>query len=90
MNTKSEDSTMLIQRRSILTGKSTVREMNVTEEQLHLWESGVVIQKAMPHLSKEDREFLISGITTDEWNTMVTGNDGPNDALDHFIERMDG
>jgi hypothetical protein len=75
---------MLIERRSILTGQTTVKEINVTEEQLQLWLNGMVIQSAMPHLSKEDREFLISGITADEWNVMIISDDEPEDTLYHF------
>jgi hypothetical protein len=31
------------------------------------WERGVLIQDAMPHLSPDEREFLMTGITPDEW-----------------------
>jgi hypothetical protein len=80
---------VLTERKSILSGQTTVREINVTEAQLQLWMHGMVIQSAMPHLSKEDREYLISGITPEEWNTMVVCDDEPDDDLDHFIESMD-
>jgi hypothetical protein len=32
------------------------------------WRDGVSIQKAMPHVDAEDREFLKSGITPEEWD----------------------
>jgi len=58
---------MLIKRTSILTGKVHEREIPCTEDQLIKWKSGLLIQHAMPELSPEDREFLISGITPEEW-----------------------
>ena len=32
------------------------------------WQSGVLIQEAFPYLSDEEREFIISGITPEEWS----------------------
>jgi len=58
---------MKVIRRSIITGITHERDMNVTEEQMNAWKSGVLIQHAMPHLSKEEREFIISGTTPEEW-----------------------
>ena len=58
---------MLISKRSPLTNKINELEVPVTEEQLYHWKSGMLIQKAMPNLDKGLREFLISGITPDEW-----------------------
>jgi len=58
---------MLVRRCSILTGKVHARELDVTEEQLDAWHNGALIQDAMPHLSNSDREFLINGITEEEW-----------------------
>ncbi len=59
---------MLIQRRSILTGKVRTRDIPVSEEQFSSWKDGVLIQDAMPHLSDEEREFILSGITSQEWD----------------------
>ena len=58
---------MLVQRRSILTGLVRTRELDITEEQLEAWQSGALIQDVMPHLSDADREFLINGVTEEEW-----------------------
>lgn len=58
---------MLVRRCSILTGKVHARELDVTEEQLDAWHNGALIQDVMPHLSNSDREFLINGITEEEW-----------------------
>lgn len=59
---------MLIKRISRLTGKTHTREINVTQEQIDAWRGGEYIQKAMPHLSVNDREFLMTGLTPEEWD----------------------
>jgi hypothetical protein len=59
---------MLITKRSFLSGNTNEREINVTQAQLDSWASGTLIQVAMPHLSADDREFLISGTTSEEWD----------------------
>jgi len=59
---------MLITRISPFTQIKHVLEINVTEEQLQRWRAGELIQNAMPNLSPDEREFIISGITPEEWN----------------------
>lgn len=59
---------MKIIRVSPFSGKTNVREIDVTEEQIKLWEGGELIQNAMPNVSPGDREFIKSGITDEEWN----------------------
>lgn len=58
---------MKIMMNSMLTGRINEREIDVTEEQLARWRAGGLIQDVMPDLSDEDREFLISGATPEEW-----------------------
>ena len=55
-------------RKSILSGVTRSRDIDVTEEEYDRWRSGVRIQRAMPHLSDVDREFIMTGITEEEWN----------------------
>jgi len=43
-------------------------DLPITEEQLTLWEEGMLIQKAMPNLSPDQREFIMTGVTSEEWN----------------------
>lgn len=64
---------MLITRTSPFSGKTTTREIPVTEEQLALWNNGTVIQNAMPNISADDREFLMTGITPEEWEEVFGG-----------------
>lgn len=62
---------MLITRVSQLTGRLNKREIDVTEEQLHAWRRGALIQEAMPNLDEDDREFLQTGITPEEWRDII-------------------
>ena len=59
---------MLITKTSPFSNKTNVMEIDVTQEQIALWESGTLIQNAMPHLTPDEREFIMTGITPDEWN----------------------
>jgi len=42
--------------------------IEVPAEGFTRWQSGALIQVALPDLSPDDREFLISGITPAAWN----------------------
>jgi hypothetical protein len=59
---------MKVTRTSMLSGVTRTREIDVTADQLKAWHDGLLIQNAMPHLSADDREFLITGITPKEWD----------------------
>jgi len=59
---------MYITRTSMFSGKTRTLEISVTQEQLDAWNSGVLIQEAMPHLSEDEREFIMTGITAEEWD----------------------
>lgn len=58
---------MIITRVSPFSGKINSKEIPVTEEQLAKWKAGELIQNAMPNISADDREFIKTGITTEEW-----------------------
>jgi hypothetical protein len=64
---------MKITRKSILSGKTRTREILVTDHQLAAWQKGVLIQDAMPNLSADDREFIMTGITPEEWSGTFGG-----------------
>jgi len=61
---------MQITKVSGASGVTHTREIDVTPEQLKNWQDGALIQNAMPHLSPDDREFLMTGITPEEWDAM--------------------
>ncbi len=59
---------MLITRTSLFTGVTRTIDIPVTQEQLDDWDNGVLIQDAMPNLSSDQRDFIKTGITEDEWS----------------------
>ena len=61
---------MQITRTSTYSDTINTQDIDVTHEQLDAWRSGVSIQVAMPHLSPDEREFIKTGITSDEWNKL--------------------
>jgi len=45
--------------------------LEMTEAQLYAWAvDGMVIQNAIPNLSPEEREFLMTGIRSEEWDAL--------------------
>ena len=58
---------MMITRVSPFSGKTNSKEIPVTEQQIANWEAGELIQNAMPNISADDREFIKTGITAEEW-----------------------
>lgn len=61
---------MLITRTSTLSGHISSMDIDVTLEQVASWEQGELVQNAMPNLSADEREFIMTGITPTEWNEM--------------------
>lgn len=47
----------------------------ITRTQWDAWQAGEHIQNAMPQLGPEEREFLLSGMTPEEWNQMIAENE---------------
>ena len=64
---------MLIRKQSLISGKYNSMELPVTEQQLSAWKSGTVIQDAMPQLSDYQREFLITGMDSEEQDLYFSG-----------------
>ena len=59
---------MMITRVSILSGKTHTFDIPVTQEQLDNWYGGMLVQNAMPSLTPDEREFIMTGSTQDEWD----------------------
>lgn len=59
---------MDITRTSILTNITRTLNLPVTQDQIDAWQAGELIQFACPALSPSQREFLMTGITDDEWD----------------------
>ena len=67
---------VLVNRTCILDGQDYQYVVKgATEAQVLAWSSGMHIQDAMPNVSAEDREFIISGITPDHWNAVFGGDE---------------
>jgi hypothetical protein len=60
---------MLIVARSDLTGNISAMDIDVTQEQINEWEGGSLIQDVMPDLTPDEREFIMTGITQEEWES---------------------
>ena len=58
---------MLITRKSLISGNINTMSLPITEEQYTAWEQGTLVQVGMPHLSPDEREFVMTGITPEEW-----------------------
>lgn len=67
---------MLVTRTSGFTGITHTLDINVTEEQLtEYYASNMPIQSMLPHLSADDREFIMTGVTKEEWDAAFGGED---------------
>ena len=58
---------MLITKTSMLSGNTSSMDIDVSQDQIDLWQGGSLIQNAMPNLSADEREFIMTGITPEEW-----------------------
>jgi len=56
---------------SIISGITRTKNIPVTKSQIYNWKiAGVLIQNAMPEISVNDREFIMTGITPEEWDSV--------------------
>jgi hypothetical protein len=78
--------TIAIVRTSPITGKQNTREIPISVETYALgmqaWKKGALIQNAFPTLSPADREFILSGITPEEWDNMFSMDEDFQDSED--------
>lgn len=62
---------MKVQRESILDGKVYEMDLPITPEDLARYDAGEGhVQNIFPNLNAGQREFIMSGITPEEWNKM--------------------
>lgn len=66
---------MQITRQSQWSGQIRTLDIPVTYDQLYEWQRGTLIQNAMPNLTPDQREFLMTGITAEEWEEMWNRED---------------
>jgi len=62
---------MLITRTSPITGRQNTLDLDISTDSLLKWQSGLLlVQEAFPVLTADEREFLISGCTKEDWETL--------------------
>ena len=62
---------MLIERTSIISGVTRTRDINVSPHQMYrITTKKELIQNVVPHLTATEREFIKTGITESEWDTL--------------------
>lgn len=70
---------MLITKISDLSGEIHTMDLPVTEEQmddfLHRRERRLLIQNIFPQLNPDEREFILTGITAQEWDAAFPEED---------------
>lgn len=66
---------MEITKASMLTGVVRTKDLEVTEEQILRWQNGELIQNVLPNLSADDREFIMTGITPEDWEASFSEGD---------------
>ena len=67
---------MKVTRTSILSGATrTIDIPELTQNMLDVYAGGALAQDAFKGLSPDDREFLMTGITADEWNSAFGDDD---------------
>ena len=57
---------MIVTMKSMFTSNTNQMDLDITNDQLDRWQEGGLIQKVFPHLSTEEREFLITGASIEE------------------------
>ena len=72
---------MIITRKSQISGKTHSMDLPITEEQIVRFEAGELIQRAFPHLNADQREFILTGITQEEWLAAFGADDDEEDNV---------
>lgn len=66
---------MKITRTSPFSGRTITLDIDVTQEQIVNWQDGQLIQEAMPNLTPDEREFIKTGVTAEEWERVFREED---------------
>lgn len=66
---------MIVKRKSPFTGKINEMDLDITPSQLMAHNCGNLIQDAFPNLTPGEREFIMTGITPQEWDEMFHDED---------------
>jgi len=64
-----DDEFVRVHKQSCITGKHHSMVLPTRQGNLEHWiDTGTLVQDAFPHFDDDQREFLISGITPEEWD----------------------
>jgi hypothetical protein len=67
---------MKIIKASLLTGRVNTMDLPITPDEWMSWKSGrVLIQNAFPKLTAEQREFILTGYTPEDWEILFPPED---------------
>ena len=66
MNKPYED--IAVTRTSQLSGLRHTRTLRLNYDDYIAWQDGALVQDALPYLTADEREFLMTGITAEEWD----------------------
>ena len=72
---------MLITRISPFSNKKNTMDIDIDEYQLKQWRNGGLIQDVMPHLTADEREFIMTGLTPEAWNEIFGEEDNNDNEL---------
>lgn len=59
---------MIIKRTCPFSGEPKEMDLPVTQEQMDAFEAGNKVQHVFPNLTASQREFILTGITDDQWD----------------------
>lgn len=74
---------MQIRKISMFSGKEHIKEIDVTPEQMNQYHHGAHLHVAFPNLSADDREFIHTGCTKEEWDDIF-----PKERNDEEYEQL--
>jgi len=66
----------------MFSGIERTLDLPITEAQIADWQAGGLIQNVMPELSADEREFVMTGVTAQEWSTEF-GDENDDQIHDH-------
>lgn len=86
---------MLVERISPISGTKNTMELSITPEQVAEWNNGSErsIQQVFSNLSDSEREFILTGITKEEWDAMSAEeelNASEEQSQDYFDRHVAG
>lgn len=75
-----------VTRKSLASGVVRTLELDISAEDLAKWEKGEgLIQNLFPNLTPDEREFIMTGVTKEEWDDAFK-EEAPEDNLSGYSE----